>query len=672
MAHPLVAALVALACCAPVVAPHAADPLPAAVAPTAPASLAAHVAEPPGRVIVRLREGSPLLRMQIQSAARPTARAQALGERLGLPVRSGAALSERSQVLFADGLSAEAFAARLRQMDDVEMAVPDLRRRLHLAPNDPYYFTGPPQTGSSGGPASGQWYLRTPDGTIRSAIGAEGAWQVTTGNPAIVVAVLDTGVRYDHPDLGRVDAGGPLLPGYDMVSDSATANDGDGRDADASDPGDWVTSAENTQAGGAFRNCGVANSSWHGTHMAGLVAARTDNAFGIASIGRQVRVLPVRVLGKCGGFDSDIIAGIRWAAGLDVPGVPANPNPARVINLSLGGPGSCNEGYRNAIAEVNARGTVVVSSAGNSAGHEVSTPANCPGVIAVGGLRHVGTKVGFSDLGPEIALSAPGGNCVDITPGAACQYPIITTTNAGKTTPVAGSAAFTDAYNTSLGTSYAAPLVAGTAALMLSVQPALSAAGVKERLQSSARAFPNSGADNGTDPTPVPQCTAPRTDANGRAVDQFQCYCTTSTCGAGMLDAAEALRMAGAPVVRIAVTPEFPVSGQAIGLDGSASRASSGRSITRTRWSIVNTGGIVTGFASPADAPTTSVLANGTGSFVVALAVTDDRGVTTTIEQRVDVYAAGQTPKSGGGGALGWPWLVALLAAALALRRSPA
>ncbi len=143
-----------------------------------------------------------------------------------------------------------------------------------------------------------------------------------------MVAVLDTGIRFDHADLLPVSQGGNVLPGYDFISSASVANDGDGRDADPTDPGDWISESENAP-GGAHPGCGVSNSSWHGTEVAALIGATTDNGFGMASVGRNVRVLPVRVLGKCGGFDSDIIAGMRWAAGLDVPGVPANPTPAR-------------------------------------------------------------------------------------------------------------------------------------------------------------------------------------------------------------------------------------------------------------------------------------------------------------------------------------------------------
>jgi serine protease len=248
----------------------------------------------------------------------------------------------------------------------------------------------------------------------------------------------------------------------------------------------------------------------------------------------------VRVLGKCGGYDSDITAGMLWAAGIDQAGLPGSATPARVLNLSLGGEGSCTAAYQDAVAEVRARGAVVVAAAGNSTGRAVGTPANCPGVIGVAGLRHVGSKVGFSDLGPEIAIAAPGGNCVNIERGQPCLYPLLTTSNSGETSPAAGGSIYTDSFNISVGTSFATPMVAATAALILSVRPDLSPDQVKSALQSSARAFPSSGSSNGSDPTPVPQCQPPSSQ------EQLQCYCVTGLCGAGMLDAAAALAAAEA------------------------------------------------------------------------------------------------------------------------------
>lgn len=195
-------------------------------------------------------------------------------------MRAGAEVGAREQVVRAAGLTSRELARQLSLQADVEYAVPDERKRISVAPNDPLY--GPHVPGS--GPAAGQWYLRTPGGEIASAIDAERAWLVTTGAPSIVVAVLDTGVRFDHPDLEQVDRGGNLLPGYDMIFDADAANDGDGCDPDASDPGDWLTQAELDQPGGPFDDCeeGASNSSWHGTMVSGLIAALTDNRIGMA------------------------------------------------------------------------------------------------------------------------------------------------------------------------------------------------------------------------------------------------------------------------------------------------------------------------------------------------------------------------------------------------------
>ncbi len=529
----------------------------ASVLTIAPRSQAATVvtrgSEETGRVIVKFKADSPVLRAQASTTALESGRAQALGTRLGLAMRSGASIADRTQVVFADGIGSEALAQRLATQADIEYAVPDGRERHFSAPNDPLYAAGV----GGNGPAVGQWYLRAPAGEVKSSLDVETAWQITTGSPNIVVAVLDTGVRFDHPDLQPVASGGNLLPGYDMISDAAHANDGDGRDADASDPGDWVTQAEISKVGGSFYQCTTSpeDSSWHGTQMSGLIAALTNNGLGMASVGRNVRVLPVRVLGKCGGAESDIIAGMRWAAGLAVPGVPANPNPARVINMSLGSPNNpCDAAYQDAVNQVTAAGTVIVVAAGNGTGYAVTRPANCAGVVAVAAVRHVGTKVGYSNLGPEVAISAPGGNCVNTGLNDPCLYPILSTWNSGTTTPK--DPTYTDSYNYFYGTSLSAPLVAGTVALMLSAQPTLTPYQVRALLQSSARTFPTTGADNSDGP--VAQCTAPRIDIFGNPIPQLECYCTTDTCGAGMLNAGAAVAAASAG---------FPASGvQAGGL----------------------------------------------------------------------------------------------------------
>ena len=612
------------------------------------------------RVIVKFKADSALMQRQAQSA--PAAeivgsRAHALGQRMGLTLRGGAPISERTQVVLADGVNSSELAARLSRQGDVEYAVVDRRRRALAVPNDPLYTTVP-----GDGPATGQWYLRAPTATVPSAINAEAAWDTTTGSSDIVVAVLDTGVRFDHADLV-----GRMHPGYDFIADTPTSNDGNGRDADPSDPGDWITDAENEQAGGEYEDCGASDSSWHGTQVAGIIGAATGNGIGMASVGRNVMILPARVLGKCGGFDSDIIAAMRWSAGLSVPGVPANPHPARVINLSLGGDGTCDAstGYPDAISAINAAGTVIVTSAGNSAGHAVGVPANCSGVIAVGGLRHAGTKVGFSDLGPEVSLSAPGGNCVDIGANDPCVYPLLTTTNAGTRGPVAGSSIYTDSFNISVGTSFSAPLVAGTTALMLSVQPALTPSEARSLLRLTARPFPTTGGDNG-DGSVVPRCTAPQFD-NGEPVDQLQCYCTTSTCGAGMLDAGAAVFAAGL-VPRIEAPQDSPLPGETITLSAADSLVASGLSIVGYEWSIVEDEGTGAVFTSATDSAEVSLVASAGGSVTLAVTLTDSTGATSTATHEVTVQTPPPPPpSSGGGGALGLHWLLALAVAVGAL-----
>lgn len=448
----------------------------------------------------------------------------------GVPLTAGRLLGTRSMVVKADGLTSAELAARLSTLSDVAYAVPDRRRRATSLPNDPLFNTGP-TTGL--GPAVGQWYLRTPTPTVQSATNAQQAWDLVTPRSTLVVAVLDTGILRNHPDL----AGGQVLTGRDFIEDLDTANDGTVRDTDPADPGDWITAAEDTRRGGPFEGCGEADSSWHGTQVAGIIGATANNNMGMSGAAPGVRILPVRVLGKCGGYDSDIIAGLRWAAGVTVPGEPANPNPARVLNLSLGGSDSCSQAYSDAVAEVGAAPfyALVVAAAGNSTGHAVGTPANCPGVLGVAGLRHTGSKVGFSDLGPEVGLAAPAGNCVNTEVNSACLYPILTTSNNGTRGPNAGGSIWTDSFNITVGTSFATPIVASAAALVLSARPEYTPAQVTTTLKRSARAFPTTGSDNGTDPTPVAMCRVP--DGS----DQLQCYCTSALCGAGMVDMAAAV-----------------------------------------------------------------------------------------------------------------------------------
>ena len=591
--------------------------------------------EPEGtaRVIVKFRRDSTLLREHALSATasasetldKVRARANSLGIRLGMSLGAGRAISKHSQVVTASGLSGAALAERLAAQADVEYAVVDQRRTHFMGPNDPLYTQGPAISGSTGGPATGQWYLQAPAGEVAASINATSAWELTTGSSNIVVAVLDTGVRPEHPDLAN-----RLLPGYDMISDPATANDGtningNSRDPDPSDPGDWVTAAESNHQSSPFFQCGAEDSSWHGTMTSSLIGAASNNGIGMAW---GVKLLPVRVLGKCGGFDSDIIAGMQWAAGLSVPGVPANATPARVINMSLGGSGACPSSYLDAINAIGSQ-ALIVAAAGNSNGQAVGTPANCPGVIGVAGLRHIGTKVGFSDLGPEISVSAPAGNCVNTDPALPCLYPILAATNTGTTTPVSSS--YTDSFNSSLGTSFSAPLVAGTVALMLSAQPSLTPIGVEAALQSSARAFPFRGAADDPLTGPIQDCQAPS------YIDQSQCYCNTSTCGAGMLDAASAVAAALGLQPRISVTPSTLYPGKAATLASAGSSVGNGRSVISMQWSIVDGGGVVSTFSGGANTALATLTPSAAGRFSVRLTITDDHGLTASAETILSV-----------------------------------
>lgn len=308
--------------------------------------------------------------------------------------------------------------ATLRELaadPNVDYVEPNLVLKHQLVPNDPSYVQ--------------QWGYGT------SGVRAESAWDLATGT-GVTVAVLDTGIAA-HPDLD-----GNIVPGSDFVTDPGRANDGDGRDENASDPGDA---------------CGVETSSWHGTHVSGTIAARTNNALGVAGLAYNAKVMPVRVLGSCGGDMTDIEAAITWSSGGHVDGkadLPAN-RVAKVINMSLGGSGDCSPTLSSAINGAVSRGTTVVVAAGNSA-KDASTfnPANCPGVITVAAVDVNNNKAGFSNFGAKVDLAAPG---VDV----------LSTLNTGTTVPVAPS------YQSYNGTSMASPHVAGVVALVQSRRLAL-------------------------------------------------------------------------------------------------------------------------------------------------------------------------------------------------------
>jgi len=415
----------------------------------------------------------------------PKVRVARVAEDTGLALAYRRPMALGLEVLSAESSdTADALAAKIAAHPDVEWVEPDHKVFADRVPNDEFL--------------TGQGYL---SGDIGS-IDAYGAWDITTVSPSTVVAVVDTGLR-PHADLA-----GRILPGYDFISDPAVANDGDGRDPDASDPGDWVSAADIGK--NAFKDCERSNSSWHGTGVAGIIAANTNNGAWVAGVDWQASILPVRVLGKCGGFDSDIVDGIAWAAGLHVPGVPDNPHPAQVINLSLGGQrSSCPGAYTNVVAAALAAGSTkaIVAAAGNDSNDVANhTPANCPGVISVASTTTSGNLALYSDFGAGITISAPGGQ---YQPTVGLQG-IVLLSNAGLTVPT------TDFFNVAGGTSFAAPMVAGTIALMLAVNPQLTPAQINSILVSTAKPFPPSST------------------------------CDTTRCGPGILNASGAVAAAKA------------------------------------------------------------------------------------------------------------------------------
>lgn len=564
------------------------------------------------RVIVKLKTTDTSARAQAKSASDTMT---ALASRNNLALKQTRQIASNLHVMQFEpktsGESLDETLARLRADATVEYAEPDQRRYPHAVPNDPLYL--------------GQWYLQNAS-TTPSAINAEGAWDVTRGGTAVVIAVLDTGVLFDHPDLLRASASGRLLPGYDFVSEPAVANDGNGRDSDPTDAGDWVTTADANSA--TFSDCTVSDSSWHGTRVSGIIGALTNNSTGVSGINWSGSILPVRVLGKCGGYDSDILAAMLWAAGIRVDGVPDNPTPAKIENLSLGAIGtSCPATYRDVVDQVTAAGVLVVASAGNEGG-PVGVPARCPGVAAVAGLRHAGTKVGFSSLGTEITLGAPGGNCVNTGAGQPCLYSIGTTYNLGTTT--AGTHSYTDQFNYNVGTSFSAPIVAGIAGLMVSANGNLSSSQLLARLREGATTpFPVS-----SDPT-IPQCRVPTSASD---LQTSECNCTTQTCGAGMADANGSVQAALRPIAAV-TTPTNVSAGQNVTLQGGGSAAACNNTIASYAWTVISGSASIQGSSTD----TATVVAPSSGSYSVRLTVTDNMGRQDTADVLVSPSSATTT-----------------------------
>ena len=392
-----------------------------------------------------------------------------LGNRLGMPVSFERQIAQVAVLSLPVAQSAERLAEIARTIEgeaEVQYADPVRKARAFAAPNDPYY--------------SAQWSLI---GSV-AGINAETAWTLQPNAAGVTVAVVDTGIL-PHPDLA-----GRVLPGFDFISDAGRARDGTERDLNPRDEGDWSSG-----------ECGPPESSFfHGLFVAGIIAANANNGIGIAGIAANADILPVRVLGTCGGTFEDIFAGVLWASGANIEGVPANQHPAKIINLSLGGYGPCDQSIQEAVDDALAHGAVVVVAAGNSALEAYDfAPANCNGVITVGAHGAHGLLTSYSNYGPRIDVTAPGGDLPfnDLIVGLHYE---------GATVPT------NPTYTFARGTSFAAPMVSGVAALLLARDGMLTSGRVLDLVAGTARDFPTDS-----------QCIVPR------------------LCGAGMLDAGAAV-----------------------------------------------------------------------------------------------------------------------------------
>ena len=501
------------------------------------------------RFIVKYRDGSSerasaaALERTLRSAssAIPAKSSRALGVKSLRRLAMGADVIRSSRKL--DRVEAESLMRQLASNPNVEYVEVDKLNKPVFTPNDTNF--------------SQQYGFGTGAGGIR----ATEAWDITSG-AGTVVAVLDTGIT-NHSDLNA-----NILPGYDFIIDTAVAADGNGRDSDPSDPGDAD---------------GGDPSSWHGTHVAGTVAAITNNAKGVAGTAFSAKVVPVRVLGKGGGYDSDIADAIIWASGGSVSGVPANANPAEVINLSLGGSGACGSTTQSAINGAVGRGTTLVIAAGNSnANTSGFSPANCNNVVAVGAVTSTGARASYSNYGALVDVAAPGSA-------------VMSTLNSGSAGPG------TESYASYSGTSMAAPHVAGVVALIQSVSsPAKTPAQIEALLKSSARAFPS------TPSQPI---------------------------GSGIVNAKAAVDAAGGGGGNVAPVANFSSSVSGLTVSFTDTSTDSDGSISSRSWNFGD------GTTSTATSPSKTYSAAGT--YSVSLTVTDNGGATNTKTGSVTVSSGG-------------------------------
>ena len=482
---------------------------------------AAKATEPSDRFIVSYAESS--------AAAKVIASAKAYGENIlsSLPAKDKEALtaaagkfSVKLESVTAHATSTAAvklsgkltvdqvkdFISTLEAADGIEVVEPDIHitalsntsAKDSNVPNDPYF--------------SEQWDMTS--GSY--GINATNAWSQSTGK-GVTVAVIDSGVLTDHPDFKD-----QLLPGYDFIADAESARDNDGYDSDPSDEGDWTEPGDcSDDDGGGKGQDESQESSWHGSHVAGTIAARTNNGDGVAGVAPDSKIVPIRLLGRCGSTGANAIDAITWASGGKVNGVPVNKNPAKVINMSLGGPGTCTRFLQKTIDAAVARGSVIVAAAGNDDEDASNAiPAGCNNVITVGATTSTGVRSSFSNYGDTVEISAPGGDGKPHTS-------ILSLADESTTAPQ------TSAYAFMSGTSQAAPHVSGTIALMLATNPGLKTAEGVTILQNTA--------------TPMAKCDR-------------------SACGAGIVNAASAVAEASGKGAKPSARPSATRGGRTLRL----------------------------------------------------------------------------------------------------------
>ena len=508
--------------------------------------------------------GVALSRSLDAAAAKVTLPAASKGARVGLHQVRRMLVPGASVIASDRALGRDEAAALMRQIaadPNVQFVQVDGIRRALATPNDPSF--------------SKQWHYAD------SAVGirAPTAWNTSTGT-GIVVAVVDSGI------LSHTDLSANILPGYDMISSTTGFSDAECRDAGAS-PG----CGKSDDGDGRDANPNDSSNIVHGTHVAGTIAAVTNNGAGGAGVAYNAKVVPVRALGNQGfGSDSDIADAVVWASGGTVPGVPANANPAEIINLSLGGPAPCSDtpAWQAAIDTAIANGSTVVVAAGNDnvdvAGF---TPASCNGVIRVAASNKAGSRASYSNYGATIHVTAPGGENGIFGPSS----------TEGIISTVSGNA-----YGPMAGTSMAAPHVAGIAALIQAAAASpRTPAQILQILQSTAR------------PIAANKCSG--------------------GCGSGLVDAAAAVAAAGGTPGNQAPVANFSSSANALTVSFTDTSTDSDGSIASRSWDFGD------GTSSTAANPSKTYAAAGT--YTVKLTVVDNGGASNTKTATVTVGASG-------------------------------